>query len=113
MTNLNIEARHSLPVFNMLQLRAPPSEFEVLVTVLERERIRGNTRVRYHLLGPKLKTENPLAYSKLREYVERAEKTGIVIVDMSGGDYREWWTALHPAYHGQPQETEITNLPML
>ena len=95
----------------MTRLRAPPGKFKSLVTVLERERGLGNTRVAFSQLGSMLRAEDPSAYKRagakqLRDFAAMAEDEGVVILGTSDWDNGNRWTALHPTYHGKPPEAQ-------
>ncbi len=100
-----------IPTVAMARLRRPPSKFKLLVRVLERERLRGNTRVVFSQLGSMLRAEHPSVYQRagaaqLKDYIAMAEQDGVVIVGSSRCDWENGnkWTALHPVFHGKPQE---------
>ena len=97
------------PTVCMTRLRPPPGKFKSLVTVLERERELGNTRVAFSQLGSMLRAEDPSAYKRagakqLRDFAAMAEDEGVVILGTSDWDNGNRWTALHPTYHGKPPE---------
>lgn len=109
-----------VPTVVMTRLRKPPQKFKLLVRVLERERLTGNTRVNFSQLGALLRQEHPAVYQRagcaqLKDYVALAEDEGVVIVGKNFGE-QQWdngnkWAALHPQYHGkipepQPQQQQ-------
>ena len=108
------EAPHVCPTvspISMTRLRTPSSKFKSLVTILERERVLGNTRVAFSQLGSMLRAEDPAAYKRagakqLRDFAALAEKEGVVILGASEGDSGNRWTALHPTYHGKAPEAQ-------
>lgn len=98
-----------VPTVTMTRLRPPPHKYRTLVSVLERERVQGNTRVAFSQLGSMLRAEDQNVYKRagarqLRDYAEMAEEDGLVILGTSDWENGNRWTALHPTYHGKPPE---------
>lgn len=103
-----------VPDVIMTRLRRPPHAFKALINVLERERLRGNTRVVFSQLGSLIRQEDHRAFSKagpevkqLKDYIAKAEQAHIVLVGSCFGPNGlngNRWTALHPFYHGRPEE---------
>lgn len=101
-----------VPEVVMTRLARPPFPFKPIVAVLERERLRGSTRVMFSQLGSLVRQEDARAYAKagitqLKDYVARAEQAGVVIVGHCAGPHGQngnKWTALHPTYHGRSPE---------
>lgn len=106
-----------VPTTVMVRLRKPPIKFKLLVRVLERERLAGNTRVNFSQLGSLLRAEHPAVYQRagcaqLKDYVALAEEEAVVIVGKNFGEHA-WdngnkWVALHPVYHGRIPEPQPT-----
>ena len=109
-----------VPTVVMVRLRKPPQKFKLLVRVLERERLTGNTRVNFSQLGALLRQEHPAVYQRagcaqLKDYVALAEEESIVIVGKNFGE-QHWdngnkWAALHPQYHGKIPEPQPQQQP--
>lgn len=109
-----------VPTMVMTRLRKPPQKFKLLVRVLERERLQGNTRVNFSQLGALLRQEHPAVYQRagcaqLKDYVALAEEEGVVIVGKNFGE-QQWdngnkWAALHPVYHGKIPEPQPQQQP--
>lgn len=105
-----------VPTVVMTRLRRPPPKFKLLVRVLERERLAGNTRVHYSQLGSLLRQEHPAVYQRagcqqLKEYVQIALDEHVVIVGSNLAEHGGWdngnkWVALHPVYHGRIPEPQ-------
>ena len=98
-----------IPSVIMVRLRKPPQKYKLLVRVLERERLQGNTRVVFSQLGSMLRAEHPSVYQRagahqLKDYIAMADKDGIVIVGRNDWENGNRWVALHPTYHGKPPE---------
>lgn len=106
-----------IPTTAMVRLKKPPPKFKLLVRVLERERLAGNTRVNFSQLGSLLRQEHPAVYQRagctqLKDYVALAEGECVVIVGKNFGEHA-WdngnkWAALHPIYHGRIPEPQPT-----
>lgn len=104
-----------VPTAVMLRLRKPAAKFKLLVRVLERERLAGNTRVNFSQLGSLLRQEHPAVYQRagcaqLKDYVALAEDEAVVLVGRNFGenawDHGNKWVALHPVYHGRIPEPQ-------
>jgi hypothetical protein len=109
-----------VPTVVMTRIRKAPQKFRLLVRVLERERLAGNTRVKFSQLGALLRQESTTVYhragvAQLKEYVALAEQDGVVIVgrnaDEAAWDNGNKWVALHPVYHGKPPEPQNSQQP--
>ncbi|KIP06014.1 hypothetical protein PHLGIDRAFT_24802 [Phlebiopsis gigantea 11061_1 CR5-6] len=109
-----------VPTVAMTRLRKPPQKFKLLVRVLERERLTGNTRVNFSQLGALLRQEHPAVYQRagcaqLKDYVALAEDEGVVIIGKHIGephwDNGNKWAALHPQYHGKIPEPQPAQQP--
>lgn len=87
-----------------------PAYFGPLVSALEEERLRGNTRMISSQLGGKLKQMDGKLYQKagvqkLSEFIKLARDRGFIITGDLGGTMASngnVWVALHPNYHGKP-----------
>ncbi|KAI0818847.1 NYN domain-containing protein [Irpex lacteus] len=87
-----------------------PAYFRPLVSALEEERLRGNTRMISSQLGGKLKQMDGKLYQKagvqkLSEFIKVARDRGFIITGDLGGTMASngnVWVALHPNYHGKP-----------
>lgn len=105
---MNVHPDIVIPTVVMIRLRKPPQKYKLLVRVLERERVQGNTRVVFSQLGSMLRQEHPSIYQRagvtqLKEYIAMAEQDAVVVVG-SNWENGNRWVALHPTYHGKPPE---------
>ncbi|KAI0340643.1 hypothetical protein BDW22DRAFT_1360063 [Trametopsis cervina] len=110
-----------VPTVEMTRLRRPPRIYEALVTILESERLKGNTRMPSSQVGANLREIDKHIYTKagctkLKEYIQKAVKDGVVLSgSLSGGllDNGNIWVALHPVYHGNAPEPVQVALPLV
>ncbi|THH33910.1 hypothetical protein EUX98_g309 [Antrodiella citrinella] len=100
----NAAGQLAAPSIRITCLKEVEDGYRPLVRVLERERLRGASRVPFSQLGKKLVAEVKMVYkavgkSKLSDYLTLAmsEERHIVLIY---SDNRNQWVALHPAYHG-------------
>ncbi|CAL1704083.1 unnamed protein product [Somion occarium] len=96
---------HSAAPSNSKQHRKPPEGFEVLVKVLEAQRLQGNIRITSSLVGRLILEEDKDAYkrlgtSSLTAYTVEASKKGIVLLGKDDSGHGNSWIELHKDYHG-------------
>lgn len=105
----HVLGRHFNQTVTMVALRRAPDIYEPLVAILEKERLRGRTRITPSILGALLLLHHEGIFARagcksLGQYIQRAKDAGVVLTEPlsdSTFDVANPWVALHPRYHGK------------